>query len=90
MRQKTTIMKQLCTTLKHQVTAAVENQALVTQNWSVIKADNKTNKYLTWKSCADHIPTENMAEYDVIGVCGVHWDRFAALKSHLKERCCKK
>jgi hypothetical protein len=73
--------------LQRQLTAQVEKQSLVLQNWSVTKVDNKTNKSITWKICENHIPTENVVEYDVIGVRGVHWGRFAVLKNCLKAKC---
>jgi hypothetical protein len=31
-----------------------------------------------------------VVKYNAIGVCCVHWDRFVALKSDLKEQCSKK
>jgi hypothetical protein len=73
--------------VRRQIMAEREKQALIAQKWSVTKTDNKTNKSMVWTICDMHVPSDNVTEYDVIGVRGVNWDRFAELKNQLKGRC---
>jgi hypothetical protein len=70
--------------LRRQMVAEAEKQALIAQKWSVTKADNKTNKSITWTICDEHVPSENVTEYDVIGLRGVNWDLLSLIPS-LKE-----
>jgi hypothetical protein len=72
--------------LQRQITAAAEKDVLIQQKWSVVKSDNKTNKSITWTVSTDHVPSENILEYESIGVRGVNWERFAELKSQLREK----
>lgn len=57
-----------------------EKEKLIVEEWSVKKGR------VTWKTCRDSMPNNNISEYKTMGIREIEWSKFQKLSDGLKQK----